>query len=239
MRAPIAAWAAGLVLLFHSSASGASGFDLPEGPGRDLVYGHCQTCHDLQSVVDSAGIRKGAWGAVLDNMKGFGLRLSDAQRSQILDYLGTYMGPNPPPKRQTVKAETASADGKGVFMNTCVACHQSDGRGKGNDFPPLAGNPDLFLSREFPALVVLNGIQGPLETEGKSFDNAMPSLNFLSDTEIAAVIAYVRHAWDNGKLRPKDLGSLAAGDIAEIRRKPLSPADVHQKRKALKEQSGR
>ena len=63
------------------AASAAERFNLPEGPGRDLVYGHCQTCHDLQSVVDSAGIRRGAWNAVLDNMKGFGLRISADQRA--------------------------------------------------------------------------------------------------------------------------------------------------------------
>lgn len=238
MTAPISAWAAGLLLLVHPAAAGASGFDLPAGPGRELVYGNCQTCHDLQSVVDSAGIRKGAWGAVLDNMKGFGLRLTDAQRSQILDYLGTYLGPNPPAQEHPAVAAAGSASGEAVFGNICIACHQPDGRGKGNDFPPLAGNPDLFLSREYPALVVLNGIAGPLQVEGRSFDSAMPSFASLSDAEVAAVIRYVRDAWGNGKLKPGDLGTLAAGDIAELRRKPLSPGEVHRKREELKGQAG-
>ena len=235
MRAPISAWAVGLLLLAPSCAWAAARFDLPEGPGRDLVYGHCQTCHDLQSVVDSAGIRKGAWDAVLDNMKGFGLRLTHEQRSAILNYLGTYLGPNPPAETKPAEAEAAAADGEKVFGNTCVACHQPDGRGKAGDFPPLAGNPDLFLSRDFPALVVLNGIAGPIEVEGNSIDSAMPSFGFLSDAEIAAVIRYVRGAWGNDRLEPKDLKQLTAGDVAELRRKALSPEDVHRKRKSLKQ----
>ncbi len=83
--------------LMTAAASAAQQFDLPQGPGRELVYGHCQTCHDLQSVLDSSGIPRGAWNAVLDNMKGFGLRISADQRAKILDYLGTYLGPKPPP----------------------------------------------------------------------------------------------------------------------------------------------
>ena len=34
-------------------------------------------------MLDSAGIRRGAWDAVLDNMKGFGLRISAEQRSTM------------------------------------------------------------------------------------------------------------------------------------------------------------
>ncbi len=234
MKPEIAALSAGLALLFQSHAFAAAHFDLPEGPGRELVYGHCQTCHDLQSVVDSAGIRKGAWDAVLDNMKGFGLRLSDRQRAAILDYLGTYLGPHPPSEKQAAKAEAKPAGGEEVFNNTCVACHQPDGRGKEGQFPPLAGNPDLYLSRDFPALVVLNGIQGPLEVEGRSFDNAMPSFGFLSDAEIAAVIGYVRNAWGNDKLAPDGMKALDAGDVADRRKEPLDPGEVHARRKALR-----
>jgi mono/diheme cytochrome c family protein len=95
---PTAFFAAGIAIGFSATAAhSADRFNLPQGPGRDLIDGHCQTCHDLQSVVDSAGIRRGAWDAVLANMDDFGLRISDDQRAQILDYLATYLGPNPPP----------------------------------------------------------------------------------------------------------------------------------------------
>jgi mono/diheme cytochrome c family protein len=215
-------------------ASAADRFDLPKGPGRDLVYGYCQTCHDLQSVEDSAGIPHGAWNAVLDNMKGFGLRVSDEQRAKILDYLGTWLGPNPPaPESADATVASAKADGAAVFENTCIACHQEGGKGKPGEFPPLAGNHDLFLSADFPAYVVLNGIEGKLQVNGEAFDNAMPPFDFLSDEEIAAVIAYVRSSWGNASNRPDGMKDIGASDVHDLRAKTMESAEVLALRQSL------
>lgn len=221
----------------------AADFDLPQGPGHDLVLGQCQTCHDLQSVVDSAGIGKGAWDAVLDNMKSFGMRISDDQRAQILAYLGTYLGPNPPPVPEKDELKKAAADGtavkaklpdgKPVFENTCAACHQTTGKGVPGQFPPLAGNHDLFLSTEYPAEVILNGLQGKVEVDGKSYDSAMPAFNFLSDDEIAAVVGYVRSSWGNGELQGGKAEALSPADIKKLRSQKLTPDQVYALRKSL------
>jgi mono/diheme cytochrome c family protein len=221
--------------LWASAAPAAQRIKLPEGPGRDLIYGHCQTCHDLQSVADSAGIRRGAWDAVLDNMKGFGLRVSDDQRARILDYLATYLGPNPPPAETAVgTAEAGPVDGAQVFQDTCIACHEADGKGKPGEFPPLAGNRDLFLAPDFVANVALHGIKGPIEVDGQPFDNAMPSFDFLSDQEIASVVKYVRSTWGNESIRPADFSDPTPAEVAKLRAKPMTPADVHAYRQSLK-----
>jgi len=209
-------------------------FNLPQGPGRELVYGNCQTCHDLQSVLDSAGIRRGAWNALLDNMKGYGLRISADQRAKILDYLGTYLGPNPPAAAAaTGAAATGAADGAQVFADICAACHQAKGEGQPGDFPPLAGNPDLFLATDFPATVVLNGLTGAIDVAGDSLDQTMPAFDFLSDDEIAAVIKYVRASWGNDKLRPAGFADLTAGEVAARRAKAMTPEEVHAYRGSL------
>jgi mono/diheme cytochrome c family protein len=219
-----------------SLAVAAARFDLPDGPGRELVYGHCQTCHDLQSVEDSAGIRRGAWAAVLDNMKEFGLRISEEQHDRILNYLGTWLGPNPPAEQTfTAPVEQTTVDGVSVFNDTCIACHQEDGKGKPGEFPPLAGNHDLFLATDFPAYVVLNGIEGPLKVNGKSFDNIMPAFDFLSDEEIAAVIGYVRSSWGNDTIRPSGVETVTAGQVQEIRAKAMSGNEVMALRQSLLE----
>ena len=221
-------------MLCATTASAAQQFNLPEGPGRDLVYGNCQTCHDLQSVVDSAGIRRGAWNALLDNMAGYGLRITADQRAKILDYLATYLGPNPPPAAPAAAAApAATVDGASVFADNCSACHQSEGTGVEGQFPPLAGNPDLFLATDFPAAVVLNGLEGPIDVAGQSLDQSMPSFDFLSDAEIAAVIKFVRASWGNDKLRPAGFADLTADDVAALRAKPMTPADVHAYRASL------
>lgn len=148
---PTAFFAAGIAIGFSATAAhSADRFNLPQGPGRDLIDGHCQTCHDLQSVVDSAGIRRGAWDAVLANMDDFGLRISDDQRAQILDYLATYLGPNPPPlEAAPAPVDAGPVDGTQVFADTCIACHEADGKGKPGEFPPLASKRDLFLTQQY------------------------------------------------------------------------------------------
>jgi mono/diheme cytochrome c family protein len=220
--------------LSTSQAFAIDRFNLPEGPGRDLIYGHCQTCHDLQSVADSAGIRKGAWDAVLDNMRGFGLRISEDQRGKILDYLGTYLGPNPPAPAETkVASADETVDGVEVFNNTCIACHQEQGEGKKGEFPPLAGNPDVFLAHDFPVVVAMNGIEGKIEVNGEKFDNIMPPFDFLSDAEIAAVVNYVRSSWGNDKLAPQDIKEITAAEVANVRAKSESGMDAYEYRKSL------
>jgi len=208
-------------------------FQLPEGPGRGLIYGNCQTCHDLQSLVDSAGIPGSAWNAVLDNMRDFGLRIDDLQREKILGYLSSYLGPNPPPPAPDV-ADTGNVDGARVFLDVCAACHEPDGSGKENEFPPLAGNPDLFLAPRFPAMVVLYGIEGLLDVNGMTFDRVMPPFDFLTDDEIAAAINYARAQWGNDALAPSGMPPLTAADVAEERQTGLTSEDVYAKRQALR-----
>lgn len=224
------------VLVSPLTAMAAQRFDLPAGPGRELVYGHCQTCHDLQSVEDSAGIRSGAWAAVLDNMKDFGLRISDQQRTRILDYLGTYLGPKPPSvtaEAAATPAASAAVDGAAVYSDTCISCHQEDGKGKPGEFPPFAGNSDIFLSATFPASVALYGVEGKIDVNGKSFDNVMPPFDFLSDEEIAAVVGYIRSNWGNDKLRPAGVGDPSAADVAALRAKEMTSEDVHALRASM------
>ncbi len=222
--------------LLFTPALAAQRFNLPDGQGRDLVYGHCQTCHDLQSIEDSSGIRRGAWNAVLDNMKGFGLRITDDQRARILDYLAMYLGPKPPPATAPAEtpAATQTADGAEVFNNTCVACHQTDGKGKAGEFPPLAGNADLFLAPDFVPAVALNGLAGPIDINGQKLDKEMPAFDFLSDGEIAAVVNYVRSNWGNNAIKPSSFPDLMADEVATIRAKPKTPAEVHAYRASLR-----
>ena len=69
-------------------------------------------------------------------MKQYGLRIPPDQRARILDYLGTYLGPNPPPGM----AETASmpapakVDGAAIYEDQCSGCHQEKGEGVPSTF---------------------------------------------------------------------------------------------------------
>jgi mono/diheme cytochrome c family protein len=208
---------------------------LPPGPNRALVYGKCRTCHDLQYLKESAGVPRSTWNDLLDSMKQYGLEIPKDERAKILDYLATYLGPNPPKQLvSSAHATTAEIDGSAVFAEQCSSCHQPNGKGLPGNFPPLAGNPDLFLSREFPAMVALFGMEGTIATEGQTITSAMPSFGHLSDEEIAAVLQHVRGAWGNDKLRPAGWMPIDAKAVAEVRKKNLTSAQVHAERATLK-----
>jgi mono/diheme cytochrome c family protein len=219
---------------------------LPDGPGADLVYARCRTCHDLQYLVDSAGLLPAQWDAVLQSMHDYGLKLGDADRREILAYLTTYLGPNPPPPTQTAQAAssatpaatpsgngttTAAVDGHAVYERNCASCHGADAHGEAQRVPPLAGNDDLQRDPLLPVLVVLNGLDGPIDVEGAHFDSSMPAFDHLSDAQIAAVVNYVRDA-PGGK-------TVTMSMVAEQRNRDLSAAQVHAYRERAGEAQAR
>jgi mono/diheme cytochrome c family protein len=109
-------------------------------------------------------------------------------------------------------------DGRAVFEAQCVPCHQAGGKGVPGNFPPLAGNADIFLARDFPARVVLFGLSGKIHVRGQTIDGAMPPLGeLLKDGEVAAVVNYVRSAFGNDRLRPKDMAPVDAATVAGLR----------------------
>lgn len=203
---------------------------LPEGPGADLVYARCRTCHDLQYVLDAKGLHAAQWRAVLAGMKDYGLQLDAHDEERVLAYLTTYLGPNPPPVAAAPRP-AAGADGRIVFERNCAGCHGADGRGRAGYYPPLAGNPDLARDVAFPVLVVLHGLAGAIEVGGTAYDAVMPAFDQLSDAEVAAVVNYVRSAWGNARASPP--GSSTPEAVAARRARPMTPASVHDYRSAM------
>jgi len=221
------------IAVFSTESGAANRFELPPGPNRDLVYAKCRTCHDLQYVVDSAGITADNWVALIEDMGQYGLRIPADERDKIVQYLVTYLSAKRPtevpPSRPPAQAAT---DGKAVFARQCSSCHQLQGTGVPKAFPPLASNPDLFIDRLFPVYVVLNGLEGPAIIKGEHYNGVMPPFDHLSDADVAAVVAYIRSAWGNAKLRPPGFADLDAAAVRKARQKRMNPKDVHAYRAA-------
>lgn len=230
LRAKLGLLASLLFIAGVTSASGA-GIQIPDGPGANLVYGKCQTCHDLQYVVDGKGLLAAQWKAVLASMKDYGLEISDQEKDELEKYLSTYLGPNPPPAASAAATPPGKTDGKTVYQENCAACHGDTGAGQPGSFPPLFGNPDLFKDRVFPALVVLYGMSGPITVEGRSYNGSMPPFGHLSDAEIAAVVGYIRGAGQQSKASPVKPVTLEL--IAQQRKDSLSPSQVHARRQKM------
>ena len=65
-------------------------------------------------------------------------------------------------------------------------------------FPPLAGNPVANGPADKMIAIVKNGLSGKISVNGTSYNGQMPAWKgTLSDSDIAAVITYVRSSWGN------------------------------------------
>jgi hypothetical protein len=82
----------GLIGVFLLSA-GAGAVELPAGPNKDVVARACSACHDLDMVYEAAGQTREGWNGTIEEMTGYGLKVSAAERAQILEYLTSFLGP--------------------------------------------------------------------------------------------------------------------------------------------------
>jgi len=99
--------------------------------------------------------------------------------------------------------------GKKVFLNNCAQCHQATGMGVPGQYPPLAKSEYVNGTPKRLAMILLKGIQGPLQVGGATFGSAVmpPWDKTLNDKQIAAVLTYVRQEWGNtaGEVAPEQI----------------------------------
>ena len=86
--------------------------------------------------------------------------------------------------------------GAGIFANNCQACHQADGQGVPNAFPPLAKSDYLNGDKVRAIKTVTGGLQQKLTVNGHDFEGVMPAWD-MSDEDIANVLTYVYNTWGN------------------------------------------
>lgn len=90
-----------------------------------------------------------------------------------------------------------AGDGEKVYKQYCMACHQANGQGVQGMYPTLIGTDYVVGDKERLIGIILNGMEGEIEVKGETFNNIMPSHNFLSDQEVADVLTYIRQMGEN------------------------------------------
>ncbi len=88
------------------------------------------------------------------------------------------------------------AKGAEVYKQVCQACHQANGEGLPNAFPPLAKSDYLLADKVRTIKQVLKGSSGEITVNNQKFNGAMPPQN-LTDEQVADVLNYVFHSWGN------------------------------------------
>ena len=106
----------------------------------------------------------------------------------------------PTTKTTEVVAFQDVTKGKGMYAKTCLACHQANGQGVPNAFPPLAKSDYLNADTNRAIRAVLNGLSGPITVNGKKYNSAMTSQG-LNDQQVADVLTYVYSSWGNNNTK--------------------------------------
>ena len=90
------------------------------------------------------------------------------------------------------------ASGKQKYMETCFACHQAEGQGIPNVFPPLAKSDYLNKDVKRAIRSIINGLSGEIVVNGEAYNNIMPA-QALTDQAVAEILTYVYDSWGNNK----------------------------------------
>jgi nitrite reductase (NO-forming) len=134
-------------------------------------------------------------------------------------YLGDRSGPDLKAVTVAAKAHAAGtltkeeqiAAGKQLFTGTCSVCHQANGEGLANVFPPLAKSDYLAADPKRAMSIVTHGLTGKITVNGHEYDSVMPPMAQLTDDEVANILTYVINSWDNPG------GQYSKEDVAKAR----------------------
>ena len=106
--------------------------------------------------------------------------------------------------------------GRQLYLTTCAGCHGTDGKGLNRFAPSLIGSDWVLGNKKRLALIVLHGMEGPVEVNGKVYDEpdilpVMPAHSTLDDRSISSILTYIRNEWGNSA------GAVSTGLVGRTR----------------------
>jgi mono/diheme cytochrome c family protein len=129
--------------------------------------------------------------------------------------IATYLKDQRGAKAQSPDKPDAAAmkTGEKIYADECSGCHTPNGRGTPGMFPSINGSPAVQQTDATTLMrVVLRGARSA-GTDAAPTAPAMPAFGWLlSDSEVAAVLTYVRNTWGNAA------PPVTAGDVAKARK---------------------
>ncbi len=104
--------------------------------------------------------------------------------------------------RLNTNQQAQFAAGRQLYLTTCAGCHGTDGNGLARFAPPLADSEWVLGDEKRLSLIVLHGIEGPIDVGGKQYDApeilpVMPAHSTLDDASISSILTYIRNEWGN------------------------------------------
>ena len=95
---------------------------------------------------------------------------------------------------EELKREQFYSEGYQLYTLNCANCHQADGSGLANLYPPIQGSSYLMRKADL-VCIIKNGLAGEIHVNGKTYNRPMPANPKLPDLEIAEIVTYVNNTW--------------------------------------------
>lgn len=100
--------------------------------------------------------------------------------------------------KEELKKEQMVINGGELYLQHCANCHQANGSGLGDLYPPIKGS-DYLVNREEIICLIRNGISGDMVVNGKTYNQAMPANRNLYDLDIASIMTFIYSEWEGEK----------------------------------------
>lgn len=103
-------------------------------------------------------------------------------------------------------------EGSILYKTYCANCHQGDGKGDGSRFPPLVGSEYVTGDKTRLIDIVLNGLQGKITVDGKTYNSMMPPhRDVMDDHALASILTFVRNRFGHVQ------GSVSTLEVTAVR----------------------
>ena len=114
---------------------------------------------------------------------------------------------------------------------SCKGCHGNNGEGS-SAIPPLAESEWVSGPSMRPAMIILNGMKGPISVAGRDYNGNMPSQgDGLSAQDLAGLLNYIRTNFGNNsdKLITKEMAADAIAASKERGGGQMTAAELNEK----------
>lgn len=100
-----------------------------------------------------------------------------------------------------IKRKQYFVEGMELYKLHCANCHQLDGKGLGNLYPPLDGSDYLTAANKATIICAMRyGHADTLMVNGKAYAQPMPANDQLKDIDIAEITTYIYNQWGGEKI---------------------------------------
>jgi nitrite reductase (NO-forming) len=114
-------------------------------------------------------------------------------------------------QKQKFDLKASIARGKEIYIAQCLSCHQEQGEGIEDVYPPLAKSDYLMADKKRSIIQTIKGVSGEIKVNGKTYNSEMPGFD-LTDQEVSDVLNYIRNSWGNKG------AAVTPGEVASARK---------------------